>query len=141
MLKRFALALFFVAACSSASADDEYETYTCSNATITGNYGFSMSGTIQPFGNVAMVGTIRSNGRGSFSGVETASVGGQIYQATYSGTYSVSADCTGSAQYQLIAPNFVMSRSIAFVITKKGAEFFILSTVPGSVLSGKAQRQ
>lgn len=140
MLKSFAAALFFLAACSNAFADDDGP-YICSTNTLNGNYGFAMDGTIQPMGSVALAGTIRSNGRGAFSGVEMASVGGQVYQATYSGSYSVNADCTGSAHYQLVAPNLVMSRSVAFVITKRGAEFFMLSTVPGSVLSGKAQRQ
>ena len=139
MLKRFALASLLFVACSTAFADDDDD--VCSKATLNGNYGFLMDGTIQPFGPVVLSGIIRSNGRGAFSGVETASVGGQIYQATFSGSYTVNADCSGSAQYQLVAPNLVMSRSVAFVITKGGAEFFIMSTVPGSIVGGKAQRQ
>lgn len=139
-MSKHLVSLLLLIACSNASADDDGHS-VCSNATINGNYGFSMTGSIQPFGNVALSGTIRSNGRGSFSGVEMASIGGQIAQATYSGAYSVNADCTGTAQYQLVAPNLVMSRSINFVITKRGAEFFMLSTVPGSILAGKAQRQ
>lgn len=138
MLKHLVVGLLFVA-CSPVFANDDGRG-RCSNATINGNYGFSMTGSIQPIGNVALSGTIRSDGHGSFSGVEMGSVGGQIVQATYTGTYAVNADCTGTAQYQLVAPNLVMSRTISFVITKRGAEFFMLSTVPGSILSGKAQR-
>lgn len=141
MLKRFALASLLFVACSTAFADDDDDEKECSKATLNGNYGFLMDGTIQPFGPVVLSGIIKSNGRGAFSGVETASVGGQIYQATFTGSYTVNAVCSGSAQYQLVAPNLVMSRSVAFVITKGGAEFFIMSTVPGSIVGGKAQRQ
>lgn len=140
MFKNLAVALLLGSVSFGVMADDD-DGDACSRATLNGSYGFVMDGTIQPFGPVALSGVIRTNGAGAFSGGEVASIGGQILQATYSGSYTVNPDCTGQAQYQLIAPNFVSTRSVAFVITKDGKEFFIISTVPGSVISGKAQRQ
>lgn len=66
MLKHLVVGLLFVA-CSPVFANDDGRG-RCSNATINGNYGFSMTGSIQPIGNVALSGTIRSDGHGSFSG-------------------------------------------------------------------------
>lgn len=141
MFKYWAVALLLGSVSFGAMADDDGQSDVCSSATLNGSYGFVMNGTIQPFGQVALSGVIRANGAGAFSGGEVASIGGQIMQATYSGSYTVNPDCTGQAQYQLVAPNFVSTRSMAFVITKGGKEFFLISTVPGSIISGTAQRQ
>lgn len=141
MFKNWAVALLLGIVSLGVMADDEEDSEVCSRATLNGSYGFVMDGTIQPFGQVALSGVIRTNGAGAFSGGEVASIGGQVMRATYSGSYSVNTDCTGQAQYQIVAPNFVATRSVAFVITKGGKEFFIISTVPGSIVSGKAQRQ
>lgn len=142
MFKYVAVALVLAVSSFNAFADDDDDdrVTVCSRATLNGNYGFAMDGTMQPVGPVALAGIIRANGAGAFSGVEVASIGGQIVQATYTGSYTVNPDCTGQAQYQLVAPNFVATRSMAFVITNGGKEFFMMSTVPGSVISGKAQR-
>lgn len=139
MFKYWAVALLLGSVPFGAMADDESS--ACSPATLNGSYGFVMDGSIQPFGQVALAGVIRANGAGAFSGAEVASVGGQITRASYSGSYTVDPDCTGQAQYQIVAPNFVATRSVAFVITKGGKELFLISTVPGSTISGTAQRQ
>lgn len=69
----------------------------CSNASIKGKYGLIITG-YDSSGQYQMgVGQINSNGAGKFTGVETVSDDGTIFnnQAT-TGTYSIAADCTGS---------------------------------------------
>jgi hypothetical protein len=70
---------------------------TCTNASIKGKYGLLITG-YDSSGLYQMgVGEISSNGAGTLSGVETVSDDGTIYKnETTTGTYSVSADCTGS---------------------------------------------
>jgi hypothetical protein len=77
----------------------------CSLATVAGNYGFTLTGTlILPTGGVGVAGaglaTITSEG--NFSGTESRSVGGGTAQETLGGTITVNSDCTGT----LTAPVF-----------------------------------
>jgi hypothetical protein len=69
----------------------------CSNNSLKGTYGASCEGTIVGAGPVAVVGVLTADGDGSISGVETLSVNGEITTGvTFTGTYTVNADCTGS---------------------------------------------
>ena len=69
----------------------------CSNASIKGTYGFSCEGTIVGVGPLAVIGVFTADGKGNGSGVETLSLNGVIIPGvTFTGTYTVNADCTGS---------------------------------------------
>jgi hypothetical protein len=71
----------------------------CSFATVAGNYGFTISGTlVSPTGEVpvAAIGRATFGANGSFSGTETRSLGGGVAEETLEGTYKVNPDCTGS---------------------------------------------
>jgi hypothetical protein len=77
----------------------------CSLATVAGNYGFTLTGTlVLTTGGVPVAGaglaTISSEG--NFSGTESRSLGGGIAQETIGGTVAVNSDCTGT----LTAPVF-----------------------------------
>jgi len=70
---------------------------SCSLATVAGNYGFTISGTlILPTGGapVAAMGRATFGANGSFSGTETRSLGGSVAEETLEGTYKVNPDCT-----------------------------------------------
>jgi hypothetical protein len=68
----------------------------CSNNSLKGTYGFSCEGTGGGLP-IAAVGVLTADGDGSISGVETLSVNGEITTGvTFTGTYTVNADCTGS---------------------------------------------
>lgn len=72
---------------------------SCSLATVAGNYGFTISGTlVTPTGGVpvAAIGRGTFGADGSFSGTETRSLGGSVAQETLAGTYKVNSDCTGT---------------------------------------------
>lgn len=70
---------------------------TCSNASIKGLYGLIITG-YDSSGHYQMgVGQINANGTGSFTGVESVSDDGVIFNnQALTGTYSLSSNCTGS---------------------------------------------
>jgi hypothetical protein len=70
---------------------------SCKLSGVAGAYGYTTSGTIPTIGAVAAVGHINLDASGNLTGVQTASFNGAIFSETLSGTYTVNADCTGSA--------------------------------------------
>src|SRR5882724_9102934 len=75
---------------------------TCSAQTLNGAYTYTLRGGYigDQFGDVfdfAAAGRFVADGNGGFSGTETTSQGESISKAaTYTGTYTVSDDCTGT---------------------------------------------
>jgi hypothetical protein len=67
---------------------------SCSQATVTGNYGYTANGSLIGIGPVAATGISKFDGHGKVSGSQTRSVNGDIAEETFQGTYSVNADCT-----------------------------------------------
>ena len=70
---------------------------SCSLQGVSGRYGYTTSGTIPTLGAVAGVGHITLEARGNLTGAQTVSFNGAIVPETLSGTYTVDADCTGTA--------------------------------------------
>jgi len=76
---------------------------SCSLAGSSGQYGFTLTGVvILPTGPVpiAAVGKAVLDATGNASGTESRSVGGGFADETFTGTYTVNADCTGTATIQ-----------------------------------------
>jgi hypothetical protein len=70
----------------------------CSDATVTGKYGFVDSGFAKNAEPVAFAGYLKADGKGTFTATESGSVGGTIVtNVPVTGTYSINADCTGTA--------------------------------------------
>jgi hypothetical protein len=70
----------------------------CSNANVTGKYGFVISGFAKNAQPISAEGLIKADGKGTFKGMESGSFGGTIFtNVPVSGTYSINPDCTGSA--------------------------------------------
>jgi hypothetical protein len=70
---------------------------SCSLHGVSGRYGYTISGTIPTLGAVAAVGNISLDAEGNATGAQTTTFNGAIVKETLSGTYSVNADCTGTA--------------------------------------------
>ncbi len=71
----------------------------CSTATVAGNWGLTLSGTLlTPAGPVPAAAIIRAtlNLDGTVTGTEARSVGGGYADETMTGTYTVNSNCTGS---------------------------------------------
>lgn len=70
---------------------------TCSNASLKGLYGAWLTGYDEPGLYLQGVAQLNFNGKGSFTGTETESDDGTIYNdVAVMGTYAISANCTGS---------------------------------------------
>jgi len=102
----------------------------CSTATLSGAYlftsnGFSVSGSSEtPF---AFAGIDRLDGAGTDNSIVSANVGGVItHQGTDTGTYTVSADCTGTLA-------FGPSEFFDLYVSPDGSSFVDTETDPGSV--------
>jgi hypothetical protein len=113
----------------------------CTNASLKGSYAFKVDGTnvsnpYLPLGPFAAVGKNTYDGRGLMRGVITISSNGLIINATYTGSYTVNANCTGvkSATLSIGAVVdffFVIDddlREIQMVVTQAGP--------PGSLADG-----
>ena len=102
----------------------------CSNASIKGTYGLSCEGTIVGVGLLAVVGVFTADGNGNGSEVETISVNGEITTgATFTVTYTVNADCTGS----FVSTGFGSVFHNDFVIDDNKKEIRLIATEPGFV--------
>ena len=114
----------------------------CSNATLTGSYGFKQDGfgTHNGHGNavpVAQVGVVTFDGAGNASFTTTSvfnSSGGEFFEAI-PGTYTVNSDCTGTVTIEDFGLHFYI------VTVGGGKEFFAIQTDIGStnIVDGKKQ--
>jgi len=125
-----------LAMCANAQAAQQ----ECSNESLTGAFGFLVSGT-----NVAanllfaISGRFVADGKGSFAGTASESTAGQIAEHyPFTGSYTVAPDCTGSAQF--VFPSGGSSR-LDFVVVSDGDEVIILDVDFGTVESGTAKKQ
>jgi hypothetical protein len=114
----------------------------CNVGTVAGTYGFnnpgfvtanhSVKGAEVPF---AAMGIIAFDGAGNVSGTYTLAFKGGISSGnTFSGTYTVNSDCTGSTTVTG-APN------LNLVILGGGTEIFAIETTPSftGILDAKKQ--
>ena len=102
----------------------------CSNASIKGAYGLSCEGTVVGVGPLAVIGVFTADGKGNGSEVETISFNGVITTgATFTVTYTVNADCTGSFVSTGLGSVFHND----FVIDANKKELRLTPTEPGFV--------
>jgi uncharacterized protein (TIGR03437 family) len=113
---------------------------TCAPVTISGPYGYAISGSIPTSGGIipfADYGTLVADGKGSFTGSSTSSTGGTISARGISGTYSINANCTGAATFQDTLGNTL---HLSFTVVDNGSEIQFIQTDSGTVVSGQAER-
>ena len=118
----------------------------CSNATLTGSYGFKQQGfglrnskpaklgNMIPFATVGVV-TFDGAGNASFTLTQVYnSSGGDFFEAI-PGTYTVNSDCTGTIAIEDFGLHFYM------VTVGGGAELFAIQTETGTtnIVDGKKQ--
>jgi hypothetical protein len=124
-----------VLAVGAVSAKDENAGAKCSEATLDGRYLFAFDGSITegndqvPF---AVAGHQVFHGNGKANGVSSFSENGKITRKEpFSVTYTVKADCTGTATLDAI----VVTHYDMF-IAPDGSMFTFVQTDPGTVASG-----
>lgn len=114
--------------CISAVADSSDDVH-CSDRTISGDYGWTAQGLVStapqapPQGTFSAVGTAHFDGRGNIAWLEHTVVNGTVlgaYWTSATGTYTVNANCTGTAV--VFTPNSPVPVNLAFVVVKRGKE-------------------
>ncbi|HEV2177975.1 MAG TPA: hypothetical protein VGW33_12375 [Terriglobia bacterium] len=114
----------------NALAEEE----SCSNGTLQGSYGASITGTVAGLP-LAELDLVSADGKGNFtSGTGTLSFNGSVSTFTFTGTYTINADCSGSASLS----NGVTQN---LVIKADGSEvMFIGTNDPNAQVTGAAKR-
>lgn len=112
----------------------------CSNATVTGKYGFDGNGLDKNGSPISFIGYIKADGKGAFTGTETGSDNGTVFtNIPISGTYSVKSDCTGSGTTKVKGQK--MLDHFALVVVSGGKNLQTLSTDSPTVQTGKVQAE
>src|SRR5438094_273709 len=133
------LGIVGVASAPGATANDGF-----TNADVRGPYGFSLDGTIVSGTTavpVAAVGVFEADGNGSLpDGVRTLSAGGVVRHQTFTCTYTVNPNGTGSAVCTILTGG-TGTESFDFVLTDKRREVPFVATNPGFVVRGVSVKQ
>jgi hypothetical protein len=99
----------------------------CSNAKSAGNYGLTLSGTLIIPGvgpaPIAAVVRVKLEADGTVSGTEARNVGGEYADETFTGTFTVNSDCTGTTTLNFFeAGQLVRISVLSFVIDDDSEE-------------------
>jgi len=109
---------------------------------VAGSYGYTTSGFVASsattFVPVGAVGRITFDGHGNVTGSQTRVVAGSPLDETYSGTYTVNADCTGSFTV-LVEPD-TRTSTLDVVWTDNTNSAVAVFTNPGFILTSTARR-
>jgi hypothetical protein len=133
-LSSFVLLMMIATLCSPPA----FAAGSCSNTSLTGNYGFILNGTNG--GNpITTVGQISTDGNGTIAGFETSSLNGSITSnVALLGTYQISSNCTGTAT---ITPAGGSHLNFNLVIIAGGKQIQLVETDSGTTESGNAYAQ
>jgi hypothetical protein len=111
----------------------------CSNATLVGNYGFTLTGTDSAGSLAASVGQLTADGKGNVTGIFANSTAGAISSnVSLTGTYSVKTNCTGTIT---ITPSGGTASIYSLVVVSNGAQIELTDTKAGSTVYGYAMAQ
>jgi hypothetical protein len=114
----------------------------CSVASVAGGYGYTTNGFVATptgaFIPAAAAGRIVFDGQGGVKGTQTRVVAGSALDETYSGTYTVNADCTGSFTV-LVSPD-TRTSTVNLVWSDNTNVAHAVFTNPGFILTAVARR-
>ncbi len=136
--KMFRIALAIVLA-SFVLSSAAWAATTCSNASLSGTYGWLHGGTASDGTPVIGVSQVTFDSTtGTYTGEDTASHDGVITTESITATYAVRSNCTGKATVKIDGQ---LAGNIAFVVTSTG--FLSLNLTPGGqrTLAGPGVKQ
>ena len=112
----------------------------CSNRTLQGAYGIKFEGQSLTGGPIASVSRVTFDGQGEFTVSEVARFNGNLVRRTFTGPYTVNADCTGFLDFSSEITDPPHEAHGEFVIVDGGKEFFILDNEEGWVAGGVGKK-
>lgn len=117
----------------------------CTLGTFKGNYGYLQNGNYYDSqgysGFYAGVGRIVADGAGTFTAVDTINVDGTVVTGRkLVGTYTVNADCTGSAVFNTASDNKIAG-NWDLVFVSSGKEVNMVEKDTDIIVSGTAKLQ
>lgn len=125
-----------------AKAVDQESVRKCKLHSATGTYGFALVGSFAAIGPVATSGTTNFDGEGHDVGKFAVTTLGATQEFTFSGTYTVNADCTGTATLNVSPSVFGFSvLHFSAVGTDNDKEIKWLITDPGIIIAGTLTKQ
>jgi hypothetical protein len=114
----------------------------CSATSLSVPYSYNFAGTFyDTAGNVYVygdVGVMSADGNGNLTGSDTVSKDGTIGQRTFTGTYTVNANCSGSAKFQFSDKS---TTSMDFAMGNSGKAMNFIDTDTNVVVTGTAIAQ
>ena len=120
-------------------ADD----HACSNRSVAGPYGYTTTGTRLGIGPVAAVGIFTLDRNGNvLRGKQTVSFNGTIAEETYTGTYVVNSDCTGTATLVVSSsiPAFNRTSTLDLVWVDNSSAIRMIFTNAQTIITVDAKR-
>lgn len=102
---------------------------------LRGRHGFSYDGTVQGLGPVASSGRIDFDGNGHLSADYSTSVNGTTFTGSFTGTYTVAGNGTGTVTLDLALLGLQAHGS--FVLVDRGNGTFFTSTDAGFSVAGR----
>ena len=136
-MKTLIAILMLASAC--VQAEDHGSGNGCSNATLTGDYGFTISGTrplgpppapIEQFVGLAVTNFDGNGGLIQPAGSSHGSISGDSSTDTGFGSYSLNADCTGTMTLTLNGRTPPVSLHIWMVVVDGGKEVHLVVMTP-----------
>lgn len=152
-IKRSAVVLLVIAGFAALTGSMTIKLHAnpqvCTAAILRGGYGAGTTGLINSSSNPndITIGTFVPfaeavhfvfDGQGNVSGSSTADYGGSIFPVTFTGTYTVKPDCTGSLTADA-GSSGIIHRDLVIVDGGKEVEF--VSTDTGLVIAGYMKKQ
>ncbi|MFN0122628.1 MAG: hypothetical protein ACKV2V_19190, partial [Blastocatellia bacterium] len=105
--------------------------------TMEGRHGYAYDGILMG-APIATAGPIQFDGYGNLSATYQVSIGGMPFSGTFTGTYTVNEDCTGTATLHL--PKLGATANGSFVIVNEGKETFFTGTDQGVTIRGVTKK-
>ncbi len=113
---------------------------TCSNASLSGTYGFLHSGVDSDGAPAVAVTQLTFDPTtGTYTGEDLENIGGAIVPSSLTATYAVAENCTATAQVTLVSGGASENVNVSFVVTPTG--FLFLFQRPGATSSGFGVKQ
>ena len=113
---------------------------TCSNASLSGTYGFLHGGVDAHGAPAAAVTQVTFDSTtGTYTGEDLENIDGGIATSSVTAKYAVAKNCTVTARVRLVSGGQAENVDVSFVVTSTG--FFFLFQKPGATSSGLGVKQ